>query len=81
MFVRALFSFFTNELDANLPNFNASETTRKKKRIGTPKNFFGQFFFEGKRYLVGSIFLVIFYIFIWANHDLGVIKVFFKKIP
>jgi hypothetical protein len=30
---------------------------------------------------VGSIFLVIFYIFIWANHDLGVIKVFFKKIP
>ncbi len=30
---------------------------------------------------MGSIFLVIFYIFIWANHDLGVIKVFFKKNP
>jgi hypothetical protein len=32
VFVRALFSFFTNEFDANLPNFNASETTRKKKK-------------------------------------------------
>jgi len=50
-----------------------------KKRIGTPKNLFGQFFFEGKKYLVGSIFLVIF-TFLFGQimiERLGVIMFFF----
>jgi len=67
VFVKGPFFFFTNEFDANLPTFNSSETTREKKDWYT-KTFFGQFF-EGKRYLVGSIFSSHFYIFISTNHD------------